>query len=108
MKKLTSSTHCVHIFMNFVDLFQILLLKGLGNMIKRCNSEYLTKIISKLPTFFGMFLCKRPIYIYIYIPPQQKRFLNQNETLAIRHILVFLEWFKKMLYEHSFNVFIEH
>ena len=29
------------------------------------------------------------------IPPQQKRFLNQNETFAIGHILVFLEWFQK-------------
>ena len=51
MKKLTSPNY-VQSLMKFVDLFQILLLKGLGNMLKRCNSVYLTKNVSKLPTFF--------------------------------------------------------
>ena len=52
IKKLDSPSHCVQSFLNFANQFQILILKGLGNMKKKCNSVYRTKIFSKLPTFF--------------------------------------------------------
>ena len=47
VQKLTSLPRCVQTFLKFANPLQILLLKGLGNMNKICNSKYLTQIFSE-------------------------------------------------------------
>ena len=64
IKKLDSPSHCVQSFLNFADQFQILILEGLGNMKKKCNSVYRTKIFSITYFFSGRFYANHP-YIYI-------------------------------------------
>ena len=70
IKKLDSPSHCVQSFLNFADQFQILILEGLGNMKKKCNSVYRTKIFSKLPTFFWV--------VFTQTAPQNNPLMGTN------------------------------
>ena len=67
IKKLDSPSHCVQSFLNFANQFQILILKGLGNMKKNAIQYIEQKFSQNYLLFFGSFLRKPPLCLRAFV-----------------------------------------